>query len=425
MKISNAKLAEQERGGTQLKQTELYIHTPFCVHKCAYCDFLSFPGDEKTQEQYVQSLRNEIRYFGEKMQDYEITTIYIGGGTPSWLSQELMLSILDETGDAFHIRRDAEVTIECNPGTLTESKLSAYRAAGVNRLSIGLQSADNKELKMLDRIHTFEQFMKTYEMSRSAGFANINVDLMNGLPYQTVKDYLKSLLKVIRIRPEHISSYSLIIEKGTPFYNKYKFDAVKQEIGMETEMLPNEDELYRMLKVTQYELAEAGYEQYEISNYARPGYACRHNIGYWTRENYLGLGLGAASLIENVRYSNTRDLYEYMSNSENIREVSCQEMTGEDPKREGEWFGTNLHASAEPILRKHQMEEFMFLGLRMTKGIARSKFEECFSIPIEGVYYDVIEELKAEGLLAVRAGRIALTDRGLDLSNYAMSKFLF
>jgi oxygen-independent coproporphyrinogen-3 oxidase len=190
-------------------------------------------------------------------------------------------------------------------------------------------------------------------------------------------------------------------------------------------MLPNEDELYRMLKVTQYELAEAGYEQYEISNYARPGYACRHNIGYWTRENYLGVGLGAASLIENVRYSNTRDLYEYMSNSEQIREVSCQEMTGEEPKQKGEWFGTNLHASAEPILRKHQMEEFMFLGLRMTKGIARSKFEECFSIPIEGVYYDVIEELKAEGLLAVRAGRIALTDRGLDLSNYAMSKFLF
>jgi oxygen-independent coproporphyrinogen-3 oxidase len=417
-----------------MKQTELYIHTPFCMRKCAYCDFLSFAADEKTQDQYVQSLLGEIRFFGEKMPDYEVTTVYIGGGTPSWLSQELMLAILDTVGSAFHIRRDAEVTIECNPGTLTKSKLLSYREAGVNRLSIGLQSADNEELKVLDRIHTFEQFMKTYEMARTSGYTNINIDLMSGLPYQTAERYMKSLQKVIRIRPEHISSYSLIIEKGTPFYEMYKFDAVKQQAGMKPDILPSEDETYRMMKLTQQMLAGAGYVQYEISNFAKPGYACRHNIGYWTRENYLGLGLGASSMLDNVRYSNTRDLYGYMDGCRQLGELSYSEIreragsgtdSGGAPKYEGQWFGTNLHASAEPVSRQSQMEEFMFLGLRQTSGIARARFEECFSMPIEAVYRDVIEQLKAEGLLVAREGRIALTDKGLDLSNYAMSKFLF
>jgi oxygen-independent coproporphyrinogen-3 oxidase len=408
------------------------------MRKCAYCDFLSFAADEKTQEMYVQALLNEIRYFGRKMSNFEVTTVYIGGGTPSWLSQELMLAILDTAGDSFHIRRDAEVTIECNPGTLTAGKLLAYRQVGVNRLSIGLQSADDEELKILGRIHTFEQFMKTYELARNSGFSNINIDLMSGLPYQTVESFLKTLHHVIRIRPEHISAYSLIIEKGTPFYETYKFDAVKQEAGLQPDMLPSEDDTYRMVKLTQQLLKEAGYEQYEISNFAKPGYACRHNIGYWTRENYLGLGLGAASLIDNVRYSNTRDLYEYIDGCRNIRDISFREFStrndGETPCPEKtktaadagkSWFGTNLHTSADPVLRKSQMEEFMFLGLRMTEGVARARFEECFSMPVEAVYRDALEQLKAQGLLTVRAGQIALTDRGMDLSNYAMSKFLF
>jgi oxygen-independent coproporphyrinogen-3 oxidase len=404
---------------------ELYIHTPFCMRKCAYCDFLSFPADERTQEEYVKALIGEIRYYGEKMPGCEITTVYIGGGTPSWLSQELMLAILDAVGNAFHVRSDAEVTMECNPGTLTANKLEAYRKEGVNRISIGLQSADNEELKLLDRVHTFEQFMKTYEMARNVGYTNINIDLMSGLPYQTAERYLDSLHKIIRIRPEHISSYSLIIEKGTPFYEKYKFDAVKQHAGMQPEMLPTEDETYRMMKFTQYTLAEAGYEQYEISNFAKPGHECRHNIGYWTRENYLGVGLGAASLMDNVRYSNTSDLYEYMTGCGKIRELSYKEMHGTEAKLEGGWYGTNLHVAADPVLRKNQMEEFMFLGLRMTRGVERARFEQCFAMPIEAVYRDVIEQLKAEGLLVVKEGRVALTEKGLDLSNYAMSKFLF
>jgi oxygen-independent coproporphyrinogen-3 oxidase len=418
-----------------MKQTELYIHTPFCMRKCAYCDFLSFAADEKTQERYVRALLNEIRFFGEKMKDYEITTVYIGGGTPSWLSQDLMLAILDTAGETFHIRRDAEVTIECNPGTLTKGKLEAYRRAGINRLSIGLQSADDEELKILGRIHTFEQFLKTYEMARTSGYANISIDLMSGLPRQTTERYMKTLQKIIRLKPEHISSYSLIIEKGTPFYEKYKFDAVKQHAGMQPEELPSEDETYRMMKLTQQMLAEAGFVQYEISNFAKPGYACRHNIGYWTRENYLGLGLGAASLIDNVRYSNTSDLYDYMEGCERIFDCSCEEIRkkaghaeenqANEPERGQEWFGTNLHASAEPVARQSRMEEFMFLGLRMKEGISRAKFEECFSMPIEAVYRDVIEQLKAEELLTVREGRVALTEKGLDLSNYAMAKFLF
>lgn len=407
-----------------MKNLELYVHTPFCVRKCEYCDFLSFPADEKTQEAYVQALLDEIRYYGARLKGCELSTVYIGGGTPSWLSQELLLAILDTIGSSFAIRRDVEATIECNPGTLTKSKLLAYRQAGVNRLSIGLQSTDNEELKRLGRIHTFEQFMKTYEMARNAGYDNINIDLMSGLPYQKAEDYLKSLQRVVRIRPEHISAYSLIIEKGTPFYEKYKFDAVKQEAGMQPDILPDENETYRMIKLTQQVLAEAGYAQYEISNFAKPGYECRHNIGYWTRENYLGIGLGAASLLDNVRYSNTRDLYRYIEGCKDIYPMSYEPeapMSASAPKPE---YITNLHATVDPVSRQAQMEEFMFLGLRMVKGVTRADFERCFSMPIEAVYRETIDQLKAEELLTVKEGRIALTDKGLDLSNYAMSKFL-
>lgn len=407
-----------------MKNLELYVHTPFCVRKCEYCDFLSFSADEKTQEAYVQALLQEIRYYGTQLRNCEISTVYIGGGTPSWLSQELMLAILDTIGSSFHIDKKVEATIECNPGTLTKSKLLAYREAGVNRLSIGLQSANNEELKRLGRIHTFEQFMKTYEMARNAGYGNINIDLMSGLPYQKVEDYLRSLQSVIRIRPEHVSAYSLIIEKGTPFYEKYKFDAVKQEAGMKPDILPDENETYRMIKLTQQLLAEAGYAQYEISNFAKPGYECRHNIGYWTRENYLGVGLGAASLIDNVRYSNTRDLYKYIEECSNIYKMSYDPSEPAQLSAPKPEYITNLHASVEPIAKQAQMEEFMFLGLRMTEGVTRARFEECFSMPIEAVYREEIEQLKAEGLLIVREGRIVLTDKGLDLSNYAMAKFL-
>lgn len=405
---------------------EIYIHTPFCVKKCAYCDFLSFPADTNTQIQYVHALLNEIRFYGERMGDYQVSTIYIGGGTPSWLEPELLVAIMDQVYKCFRVREDAEVSIECNPGTVTTAKLEAYRRAGINRLSIGLQSANNEELKMLGRIHTYEQFLKTYELARNAGYTNINVDLMSGLPHQSAESFADTLQKVIRLKPEHISAYSLIIEKGTPFYEKYKFDMVRQEAGMKTELLPTEDDVYKMLKLTQLVLAKAGYDRYEISNYAKPGYACRHNVGYWTRENYLGLGLGAASLIDNVRYSNTRELYEYIEICRELTflppEVFAPEEGMDAPERG--WFGSNLHTEAAVVNRKAQMEEFMFLGLRMTEGISRNEFEANFGMPIEAAYVQVLPDLQAQKLIEKREGRVYLTDRGMDVANYVMAQFL-
>lgn len=429
------------------KNLELYIHIPFCVRKCSYCDFLSFPADEKTQEEYTKALIREIRYYGPLMRDRVVSTVYIGGGTPSWLKPARMQEILSAVFAQFRVECTAEISMECNPGTVTRESVADYFSAGINRLSIGLQSADDAELKLLGRIHTFDQFAKTYEMARNAGFQNINVDLINGLPYQTAEKFLPTLRTVIRMQPEHISAYSLIIEKGTPFYEQYKFDAVRQEAGMPTEILPTEDEAYRIYKVTQSVLKENGYIQYEISNYAKPGYACRHNIGYWCREDYLGLGLGASSLIDNIRYTNLTDLYSYIQLSEEIsvKELSYEQEENEGYAAEGEqkelppntafWevekkkiekkvLGTTLHESGQQLSRKEQMEEFMFLGLRMTEGVSRDAFLKCFHTPIEAVYRDVLEELKGEELLHVHAGRVFLTDKGLDLSNYAMAKFL-
>lgn len=405
------------------KEMELYIHIPFCVKKCNYCDFLSFAADEDTQFQYVNALLKEIAYYGQYLRDYRVTTVYIGGGTPSWLKEEYIGAIMEQAAKSFQFVADAEISIECNPGTVTEHKLLVYRSAGINRLSIGLQSANGVELKMLGRIHTFDQFLKTYELSRKCGIENVNVDLMNSLPGQTAESFYQSLDRVVRLKPEHISAYSLIIEKGTPFYDLYKFDAVKQEAGLRTDVLPTEDEVYRMTKMTQQVLKEAGYGQYEISNFARPGYECRHNIGYWKRVNYLGVGLGASSLMENVRYSNIRELYRYLEEAERIREGIWQNDL-EDGSIE-ELRATNLNGSAERVSRNAQIEEYMFLGLRMTEGISRDEFQAAFGLPVEAVYQEVLLHLQEEELIMKRAGRIYLTEKGQDLSNYVLARFLF
>lgn len=401
-----------------MKNLQIYVHIPFCFKKCAYCDFLSFPCDERTQLAYADALIREIEFYGPQMKDYFVTTIFVGGGTPTWLDENKMVEILDTIYTYFNVSADAEITMECNPGTVTASKLEKYRRAGVNRLSIGLQSADDEELQILGRIHTFEKFVKTYEMARNAGFANINVDLISGIPYQTAEKFLHTLQKVVRLKPNHISAYSLIIEKGTPFYDKYKFDVVLQEAGKPTQILPTEDEVYRITKLTQQYLANAGYEQYEISNFAQPGFECTHNIGYWTRENYLGLGLGAASLVDNVRYTNTTDLDTYIDGSMQIQIMGFEQSDGKIE------YGTNLHMAADVVSRKAQMEEFMFLGLRMKGGVTREQFQNTFGIPIDGIYKNALDHLKAEELLDTSAGRIALTEKGEDLSNYALAQFL-
>ena len=408
------------------KKLELYIHIPFCVKKCDYCDFLSFPADSNTQIRYVHALLQEIRYYGNLLGDYHVPTIYIGGGTPSWLEENLIYTVLQQVASSFHVEADAEISIECNPGTVTAKKLNVYQSAGINRLSIGLQSTNNEELKALGRIHTYDQFLKTYELARNAGFENINIDLMSGLPYQTLDKFLESLQTVIRLKPEHISAYSLIIEKGTPFYERYKFDAVKQEAGIHTEILPDEDEVYRIYKATQDVLKQAGYRQYEISNFAQPGYACRHNIGYWTRENYLGLGLGASSLVENVRYTNTRQLYAYGEFCDHLQEKSPAEFLkdGEHAVPEDLWIGSCVQEQAQILTRKEQMEEFMFLGLRKMNGISKKEFSEYFGKSLEDIYGEPICKLERLKLLEQDDDRVWLTKRGIDVSNSVFVEFL-
>lgn len=383
------------------KPMQLYIHIPFCLKKCAYCDFLSFPADEKMQDTYVNALQKELDFYGSKYSDRYISTIFIGGGTPSWLNECAMASVMECVYRNFEVASDAEITIECNPGTVSDTKFAVYKELGINRLSIGLQSANNEELKTLGRIHTYEQFLRTYEKARQYGFDNINIDLMSALPGQTSEGFISSLKKIIRLKPEHISAYSLIIEEGTPFYDKYQKDVKLREAGKQTLLLPTEEEEYLTTKRTQELLQKEGYHWYEISNFAKPGRECRHNIGYWKRADYLGVGLGAASLIDNVRYSNISDLYDY---------IDC--------------LGKSSVESRESVSRNAQMEEFMFLGLRMVDGFHRDEFEQSFGVAIEGVYGAELKRLQQEEVLLQKEGCIRLTEKGIDISNYVLSQFL-
>ena len=368
------------------KKLGIYIHIPFCVRKCAYCDFLSAPAGEATRSAYVRALREEIRSAGELDEIYEGATVFFGGGTPSLLTGKELAGILDEVSRRLLLRSDAEITVECNPGTLNREKLEIYKRAGINRLSIGLQSADNRELKTLGGIHTWEQFLENYELVRKIGFRNVNIDLMSALPGQTREDWLSTLEKVTALDPEHISAYSLIIEEGTPFYEKYRED------GPEEKELPGEDLDRIMYEDTKAFLHEKGYERYEISNYARPGYECRHNCSYWERLDYKGFGIGAASLLNGVRYQNSTDLQEYLK-------------------------GHYAYESVEPLSAGDALEETMFLGLREMRGVVLTD-------TIRNTYGSKIKLLTEEGLLERAGDRIRLTDRGIDISNYVLSEFL-
>ena len=368
---------------------EIYIHIPFCVKKCDYCDFLSGPSGPEEQSDYVQALLREIDAVKEG-KGRSVSSIFIGGGTPSVLDAGFIGEILNRIRNKFQVQNDAEITIEANPGTADYGKLQAYRDYGINRLSIGLQSPDDRELKILGRIHNYEQFLETYKKARKAGFDNINVDLMSAIPDQTYKGWEKNLRTVAELEPEHISAYSLIIEEGTPF-------AARQL------NLPDEDTEYNMYEATARILKEYGYKQYEISNYAKRGMACRHNVGYWTRQDYLGFGLGASSLYGKERFSNTADRKKYLENS----------------------FSPELIREREPILsREDEMAEFMFLGLRMTEGVARTDFEQIFGCCIEQIYGDVLKKYESMGLLQEKNGRIFLSRAGIHVSNSVMADFL-
>ena len=368
---------------------ELYVHIPFCVRKCQYCDFLSGPSDEETKDRYIEALLKEIRA-AEHTEDYEIVSVFIGGGTPSALKAEAIASIMRTLQEQFFFCEDAEVTIEANPGTVDLEKLTIYRNVGINRLSLGLQSTDAEELKLLGRIHSYEEFLKSYEWARKAGFSNINIDLMFAIPGQTGEAWRQHLYQVAELNPEHISAYSLIIEEGTPF--------AEQNLD-----LPDEDTEYQMYEDTAEILERYGYRQYEISNYAKQGYMCRHNAGYWQRRDYLGFGLGASSLYGGMRFSNTHQMQEYLKESRNPDQI---------------------RKDVTVLSRNEQIEEFMFLGLRMTEGISEKKFEENFDVRLMDVYGDILQKYEETGFMEHIETKWRLTRKGIHVSNHILADFL-
>ncbi len=373
---------------------ELYIHIPFCIQKCKYCDFLSAPAPKQVQNAYMEAVLEEVRGKGQDAAaDRRVISVFVGGGTPSVVETGWIPRLMGRIRDCYTLAEDVEISMEVNPGTVTAESLRVYREAGVNRLSIGCQSACDAELERIGRIHDFRDFQDAYRWAREAGFGNVNVDLIGGLPGQTLQGWEDTLKEILALEPvpEHISAYSLIVEEGTLFYRM-------QEMGQLE--LPDEDEEREMYWKTAEILQNYGYEHYEISNYARRTYRCRHNCGYWRRRDYLGFGIGAASLYNNERYKNTDSLAEYLENP-----LDCQ--------------------TEQQILGlEDQMEETMFLGLRMAEGVDMRGFQENFGVSMEEVYGEQIRESMAEGLLEMHGGCLVLTGRGVDLANYVMAKFL-
>lgn len=381
-----------------MKRLGIYVHIPFCVRKCVYCDFLSFPADEPAKRAYMAALQEEIKAVAGDYGAYEVQTIFFGGGTPSSVATELLGDCLLTIQRHFHVADDAECTLELNPGTASLEGLQVLKKAGFNRLSIGLQSADNKELKLLGRIHTYEDFLSTYAWARRAGFSNINVDLMSALPGQSLETWQKTLQSVVELAPEHISAYSLIVEEGTPL-----FDHISQYPP-----LPDEDTDRLMYHETKRLLAENGYLHYEISNYAQKGFESRHNQIYWQRgcehiRDYLGLGLGASSTVGNYRYRNTDDISGYLKN-------------GKTPDK--------LRREEEHLSKQELMEEFLILGLRRMEGISSAEFEHTFGVSLYDIYEEPLCKWQAAGCMDKRDGFWFLTEKGIDVSNMVLADFM-
>ncbi len=383
------------------KELELYIHIPFCIRKCNYCDFLSFSCDEEGIEKYVSTLVEEIRCKARDYKDDVITSVFIGGGTPSILSDDQIERIMNVVKNNYNLSDCCEITIESNPGTLTEEKLLAYKKSGINRLSIGLQSADDDELKLLGRIHDYQTFVDNYNLARKLGFDTINVDLISAIPGGSIEKFKESLLKVVELNPEHISVYSLIIEEGTPFYINYG------EGGPLEDTLISEDDDREIYHLTKTLLAEAGYNQYEISNYSKAGRKCQHNIGYWIRKNYVGFGLGASSLYDNMRYKNTSDMKEYLRIK--AEDVPC---------------GYMIRKEVENLDIKDIIGEYMYLGLRMNRGVDLKKMSEQVGQDVYNIYRTWIDKCASDGLIINKDHIICLTDKGQDLANYVMAGFV-
>lgn len=403
-----------------MRNLSIYIHIPFCVRKCLYCDFLSAPAGDGEMESYVNLLLREIKEQAIFYGDHCVISIFLGGGTPSLLPAKETGRILEQIRESYQVSADAEITLECNPGTVTAGKLKSYITYGINRLSIGLQSAEDEELERIGRIHSYGEFLETYMLARETGFSNINIDLMSGLPGQSVDSYKRTLERAAELSPEHISAYSLILEEGTPLYvNRSAF------------AFPTEDEDREMYMLTETYLAQAGYRRYEISNYARDGFACRHNLVYWRRGDYAGFGLGASSMVENIRWKNPESHGAYAAYVENLAACAEEEERAQAPAAqvmEAKARGARMkQAGAEEVQAlspEEQMEEFMFLGLRLTKGVDMGEFQRMFGKSMEEVYKKTIAEFTARGLLEKRGERLLLTPRGIDVSNVIFAEFL-
>jgi oxygen-independent coproporphyrinogen-3 oxidase len=376
-----------------MKKISLYIHIPFCVKKCDYCDFLSAPATREKQLEYLAALQREIEACAVKYKDFTVISIFFGGGTPSILEAGDIASIMRSVYTHYRVADNAEITMELNPKTASLEKLIEVRKAGVNRLSIGLQVADNNELKIIGRIHTYEDFLQTYKWAREACFDNINIDLMSALPGQNMESWTDTLNKVFELKPEHISAYSLIIEEGTRLYEKLD----------DYPAIPDEEEDRRMYQETKRLMAMHGYERYEISNYAKAGFECRHNIVYWQRGNYVGFGIGASSMVENVRWKNIEDIETYIHAIDD---------------------GSNIRTDVEKLSERECMEEFMFLGLRMMCGVSGEDFRNTFGKDIKDIYGSVLDKWTKLGMIVLENECYRLSDKGIDVSNVILADFI-
>lgn len=368
----------------------LYIHIPFCEKKCGYCDFVSFANKEVLIEPYLGHLAQEIR---RKTRGKRFETIFIGGGTPSHLSAA-QLQLLGEALQDVDRTPDCECTMECNPGNITREKAKVIQRMGVNRLSLGLQSSDNHILLEIGRIHTFEMFRENYEMLRGQGFRNINVDIIYGLPGESLGILEKTLNDVLRLEPEHISCYSLIIEEKTPFHVRHQ----KHQLD-----LPSEDVERAMNTLIQGKLSDHGYERYEISNYAKEGKSCKHNIIYWEGRNYVACGTAAHEYVDGVRRANLRTVEGYMRAMESRGDAT-----------------DTLHRNS----RDEEMEEFMIMGMRLLRGISKEDFRKRFGAEIHAVYGNAIAKHVEGGLLHESDGRLRFTAQGVEFSNRVLRDFL-
>ena len=385
-----------------MKKVGIYIHIPFCKQKCKYCDFVSFQCAEEKAEEYFKCLVKEIVEEADKLKfetvekNIEIDTIYIGGGTPSAVSENFIEKIIYTIKENYNVSKNAEITIEINPGTVDENKLKKYFEIGINRVSIGLQSANNKLLNMLGRIHNYEQFEDTYNLARKVGFENINVDLMIGLPNQSIDDVEVSVKEIIKKFPEHISVYSLIVEENTKMFELIENNCLE---------LPSEELERKMYWKVKKNLEEYGYKHYEISNFAKDNYESKHNMNCWKQQEYLGFGVSAHSYFNCMRYSNIDSLKQYIENNNNGESI----------------YNRIFH---ERQSKEEMMKEFMLLGLRKIDGAKISEFKEKFVDNPLYVFRNELNKLVEEGLLLVEEDKIRLSKKGIDLANVVWMEFV-